>query len=57
MAKCPNCGYEVEVYMKSWTIKPKTRKGNPPTLTITQWVCPKCGRKFRTYERVIESGD
>jgi DNA-directed RNA polymerase subunit RPC12/RpoP len=50
MAKCPRCGYEVEVYMKSWTIKPKTRR-NAPALTITQWVCPKCGRKFRTYEK------
>ena len=53
MAKCPNCGYEVEVSRKEWTIKPKS-KPSAPKLKISQYLCPKCGKPFRTIQKLAE---
>ncbi|RLI13894.1 chorismate-binding protein [Candidatus Bathyarchaeota archaeon] len=50
MAKCPNCGTEVEKPVKSWQMKPKRRKG--PTILIELYECPKCGTKFRTGKKI-----
>jgi len=50
MAKCPNCGTEVEKPVKSWTMKPKKRRG--PTILIELYECPKCGTKFRTGKKI-----
>jgi predicted RNA-binding Zn-ribbon protein involved in translation (DUF1610 family) len=51
MARCVKCGYNVEVPQKSWEIKPKT-KPKAPRLKVSQFICPKCGTKFRTYQKL-----
>jgi predicted RNA-binding Zn-ribbon protein involved in translation (DUF1610 family) len=51
MAKCPTCGYDVEVPQKVWEIQPKTRP-KAPRLKVSQFVCPKCGKRFRAYLKV-----
>jgi DNA-directed RNA polymerase subunit M/transcription elongation factor TFIIS len=50
MAKCPNCGTDVAVPVKSWKVKPGTRKG--PELQVKLFACPKCGKKFREAKKV-----
>jgi hypothetical protein len=49
-AKCPSYEYEVEASRKEWTLKPKN-KPKSPALKVVQFICPKCGKRFRTYKK------
>ena len=51
MIDCPNCGTEVAVAVKCWTVAPMKRKaggGYTPAFRVGIFVCPKCKSKFRT---------
>lgn len=43
-SKCPKCGIEVVIPVKSWVLEP--RKGGS-AFRIEYYECPKCLRKWR----------
>ncbi|MHC1628859.1 MAG: chromatin protein Cren7 [Candidatus Nezhaarchaeales archaeon] len=43
MARCPNCGAEIEKPIKTWELAPKGKK----PITIGLFKCPGCGKYFR----------
>jgi hypothetical protein len=45
MAKCPNCGKEVETPIKEWNM------GRNKKIHVKQYEC--CGKKFREYGRKV----
>ena len=50
MVDCPNCGTEVAVAVKCWTVTPvKHRAGGGyiPAFRVGIFVCPKCKSRFR----------
>ena len=49
MVDCPNCGTEVAVAAKCWTVTPvkHTDKGTIPAFRVGIFVCPTCRAKFR----------
>ena len=49
MAKCPKCGTEVPVPVKSWpfTLKKSTEKGEESKRAIGVFECPNCKARFR----------
>jgi len=46
-AKCPNCGAEVYIPAKFWTVK-----NRHAVLRALIYECPRCGHKFRTIRKV-----
>lgn len=48
MAKCPECGSEVEKPYKSWTVN---NPRHDVTVEVGLYACSKCGRKFRKGKR------
>ena len=48
MAKCPNCGNDVDKLRKSWKMAGRPdRSGKRLQLEIGLFDCPKCGKTFR----------
>ena len=50
MVNCPNCGTEVAVAVKCWTVTPMKHRaggGYIPAFRVGIFVCPKCRSKFR----------
>ena len=48
MAKCPNCGKDVDKPRKSWKMAGRPdRSGKRLQLEIGLFDCPKCGKTFR----------
>ncbi len=50
MVDCPNCGIEVAVAVKCWTVSPAkhTARGYVPEFRVGIFECPKCKSKFRS---------
>jgi predicted RNase H-like nuclease (RuvC/YqgF family) len=50
MADCPNCGTNVAVAVKCWTVSPAkhTAKGDIPEFRVGIFECPECKKKFRS---------
>jgi uncharacterized protein with PIN domain len=49
-SRCKRCGTEVEVPVKSWTVKPKGKRNQP--LYIQIYECPKCFYRWRVFKRL-----
>lgn len=51
-SKCPKCGTEVFMPVKSWTMRPKNKRGS--ALFIAVYECPnrKCRYRWRVVEKV-----
>jgi uncharacterized protein YlxW (UPF0749 family) len=48
LTNCPNCGAEVGVPFKTWTVSRKTSKsGSTTEIVFGMFECPECGNKFR----------
>ena len=50
MVDCPNCGTEVAVAVKCWTVSPAKQgaTGVIPEFRVGIFECPKCKSKFRS---------
>jgi uncharacterized Zn finger protein (UPF0148 family) len=50
LADCPNCGTEVEVAAKCWTVAPAklSATGYVPEFRVGIFECPNCKSKFRS---------
>jgi len=50
LVDCPNCGTEVAVAVKCWTVSPAkhTATGVIPEFRVGIFECPKCKSKFRS---------
>jgi septal ring factor EnvC (AmiA/AmiB activator) len=50
LADCPNCGTEVEVAAKCWTVAPAklSATGYVPEFRVGIFECPSCKSKFRS---------
>ncbi len=50
MVDCPNCGTEVAVAVKCWTVSPAKQgaSGVIPEFRVGIFECPKCKSKFRS---------
>jgi DNA-directed RNA polymerase subunit RPC12/RpoP len=51
MVRCTNCGYDIPIARKEWIMKPKS-KANAPAIKTSQYICPRCGKKFRVYVKI-----
>jgi len=49
-SRCKRCGTEVEVPVKSWTVKPRGKRNQP--LYIQIYECPKCFYRWRVFKRL-----
>lgn len=49
-SKCPKCGTEVHVPVRTWTMMP--RKGGGALLRITLYECPRCLSRWREVMKV-----
>ena len=49
MVSCPNCGKEILVAVKCWTVKPAKHRpsGDIPEFRVGIFMCPTCKSKFR----------
>ena len=49
LVNCPNCGTEVAIALKCWTVAPAKHKatGYVPEFRVGIFKCPKCKAKFR----------
>jgi predicted RNA-binding Zn-ribbon protein involved in translation (DUF1610 family) len=50
LADCPNCGTEVAIPIKCWTVSPAKRSANGiiPEFRVGIFLCPECKSKFRS---------
>ncbi len=50
MAECPNCGTEVAVAVKCWTVSPArySARGYVPEFRVGIFECPTCKSKFKS---------
>ena len=50
MVVCPNCGTEVGIAIKCWTVAPAKHRatGDIPEFRVGIFKCPKCKSKFRS---------
>jgi chorismate mutase len=49
LVECPNCGTEVAVAVRCWTVTPVKHRaiGDIPAFRVGIFFCPKCQAKFR----------
>jgi len=50
LVACPNCGTEVAIAIKCWTVAPAKHRatGDIPEFRVGIFKCPKCKSKFRS---------
>jgi DNA-directed RNA polymerase subunit M/transcription elongation factor TFIIS len=53
VVKCPECGFDVYMPVKTWILTPKTRNG--AAVRISLYECPVCFYKWRLRESLVRS--